>query len=135
MVSDASRFSPKNLLLVVLVLVVSIYFGLTVGRFLGNFSEVKVVSENKAPVFGLPQVSPSPISSWSGTIRRVVAADVETDGDFELVGESEKIIAILKSNKIDLRISEGMAVTVEGRKVKVYGNNLPLILVERIKFK
>ena len=75
-------------------------------------------------------------NSWVGTIRKVTPADINIEGGFKLVNENEKIMAVLQSTKIDLGFLEGQSdVTIEGRRVRNLNSDLPLILVEKVKFK
>ena len=125
-------FSVKKVLLILAVSVASIYVGIGFGGLINGFSATgnKVSAPIKVEE-GAPVVS----NSWVGVIRKKTEADGDLGGEFKLVGEREKVIAVLQSSKIDLRFLEGMSVTIEGKRVRVLNNNLPLILVEKVKFK
>ena len=137
MVRSADFFSLKKLLLLTAVSVTSIYIGISFGGLIISFSETR--NDTPPPAGGPtpPGVSGAAKSQnlWTGTIRKVAKTDVDLGGNFQLVGESEKIVAILSSAKIDLSILEGMTVTVEGRRLRVLNNDLPLVIVEKAKFK
>lgn len=128
----ANYFSMKKLLVLLAVVGLSIYVGILGGSIISSFSDI---SEKVPKAVGVPVgVSPTP-SSWNGTIRKANIVDME-DGNFELVGENEKIIAVLQSYKIDLRFLVGMTVSLEGKKMPNANNStIPIIQVEKVKFK
>lgn len=127
-------FSVKKFLLLLVVSVVSIYIGIGFGSIISGFSG----NDSKTPLVSItPKNGDTPVqnNSWVGTIRKVTPADINVDGNFKLVGESEKIMAVLQSTKIDLGFLEGQSnVTIEGRRVRNINSDLPLILVEKVKF-
>ncbi len=128
-------FSVKKFLLLLVVSVASIYIGIGFGSIIsggsGNDSKTSLVSIT-------PRNGDIPVqnNSWVGTIRKVTPADINIEGGFKLVNENEKIMAVLQSTKIDLGFLEGQSdVTIEGRRVRNLNSDLPLILVEKVKFK
>lgn len=133
MVLRADFFSLKKILLLTVVSVTSIYIGISFGGLISSFSDTR----NNTPAQALSEISGANKGQnlWTGTVRKVAKTDVDLGGNFQLVGESEKIVAILSSAKIDLNFLEGMTVTVEGRRLRVLSNNLPLVIVEKAKFK
>lgn len=128
-------FSVKRFLLLLVVSVASIYIGIGFGSIISGFSG----NDNKLPPLrATPKNGDTPVqnNSWVGTIRKVTPADINVEGGFKLVSDNEKIMAVLQSTKIDLGFLEGQSnVTIEGRRVRNLNNDLPLILVERVKFK
>lgn len=126
--------SVKRLLLLLVVSVASIYIGIGFGSIISGRSG----ADNRQPLLSTPPNSSSVLpqgGSWVGTIRKVTPADINIEGGFKLVNDNEKITAVLQSAKIDLSFLEGMDVTVEGRRVRNLNSDLPLILVEKVKFK
>jgi hypothetical protein len=127
-------FSVKRFLLLLVVSVASIYIGIGFGSIISGRSG----SDNKQPLLSTTPNSGGVLpqgGSWVGTIRKVTPADINIEGGFKLVNENEKITAVLQSTKIDLEFVEGRNVTVEGRRVRNLNSDLPLILVEKVKFK
>lgn len=126
-------FSVKRFLLLLVVSVASIYVGIGFGSIISGFSG----NDSKTPLVSVtPKNGDIPVqnNSWVGTIRKVTPADINVEGGFKLVNENEKITAVLRSTKIDLEFVEGRNVTVEGRRVRNLNSDLPLILVEKVKF-
>lgn len=126
-------FSVKGFLLLLAVSVGSVYIGIGFGNIISGFAD----SSPKQPLFiAAPNNEGTPVQpvSWVGTIRKVTPVDVNIDGGFKLVNDNGKIMAVLQSTKIDLGFLEGMGVTVEGRRIRNLNNDLPLILVEKVRF-
>lgn len=133
--SYSELFSVKKFLLLLVVSVASIYIGIGFGSIISGFSG----NDSKASLVSVtPKNGDTPVlnNSWVGTIRKVTPADIDIDGGFKLVNENEKIMAVLQSTKIDLGFLEGQSnVTIEGRRVRNLSSDLPLIIVEKVKFK
>jgi len=126
-------FSVKRFLLLLVVSVASIYIGIGFGSVISGFGDSTTKSLSTS-TSSKNESSSVQGNLWVGTIRKVTPFDVDIEGGFKLVNASEKIVAILQSAKIDLSMLEGMNATVEGRRVRNLNNDLPLILVEKVKF-
>lgn len=125
-------FSLKKVSIVLIVSLVSVYLGLQIGNFIGSFA-----GRRNKPVSEVPVATGVPITKtnvWSGFVRKITPLDQGIEGGFKLVDSEGQITAVLQSARIDLSFLEGLKVEAEGRRIKVLEDNLPLVLVEKVKF-
>ena len=124
-----NSLNPVLLSLSFLLLVGSLVYVLILFKDLSPFGRQALKSVNEPP-----QAIESSLS-YLGTIVRDEALVQGLATSHRLVDEKGQTLAHLESHEIDLRLLEGLNVTLDGVREKYLSDNLPLILVRKVTFR
>ena len=140
----ASLSNPQKLLILFFVAVISVGFGLGIGRIFRREAILqapsKVASEigkSLEPEPAEPEPTPEKAlpkgwESHSGIIREAVEA---LEGTHQLVSKDGEILILLKARDQKLKVSQGMEAEVQGPVKPIEGSELKLMMVERVVFR
>lgn len=74
------------------------------------------------------------LKSFTGRVQKVGVSTVQ-QGTYQLEDGSGKILAYLNAADDKLKLVEGMEVEVRGKVTRTVEGNLPLVMVEEVRFK